>query len=236
MTEPGTQAAAPAAAERLEAAPGELLAAWFRAATAPDAALHPRLMRFADGRIQPLPVHEWAGPVTAADETMLRRATGPVLDVGCGPGRLTAALHARGTDVLGLDLDGRIPVLARAAGAPLLLASVWDELPRSGRWGTVLLADGNVGIGGDPARLLRRLRGLLRPDGAVVVELQAAGEQPVPGGCARVRLEELGRRSSWFSWGVLAAPALPAAAAAAGLRVADRWSAAPREFASLALA
>jgi SAM-dependent methyltransferase len=232
LTELITRPARTAVAGPVETAPGALLADWFGAATAPDAALQPRLMRFADGRIQPLPVHRWAGPVTAADESMLARAHGPVLDVGCGPGRLTAALHERGTEVLGLDLDAQIPVLAAAAGAPVLLASVWDELPRPGGWGTVLLADGNVGIGGEPARLLRRLRTLLRPGGSVLVELQPSAEPPVPGNHARVRLEELGRHSSWFSWGLLGGAALPAVASAAGLRVGERWSAERREFAA----
>ena len=236
-TAPAADPAGPAdPADAVEADPGVLLTDWFADATSSDAALHPRLMRFADGRIQPLPVHIWAGPVTPADESMLARAVGPVLDVGCGPGRLTAALHERGTEVVGLDLDPQIPVLARAVGAPLLLASVWAELPRPGEWGTVLLADGNVGIGGEPARLLHRLRALLRPDGVVVVELQATGTPAVPGHCAKVRLEELGRRSSWFHWGLLDASSLPTVAAAAGLRVAERWSVDRREFASLALA
>jgi len=39
--------------------------------------------------------------------------------------------------------------------------SVFDALPAEGRWHTALLADGNVGIGGDPIRLLSRLRGLI---------------------------------------------------------------------------
>jgi SAM-dependent methyltransferase len=235
MTELSTRPARGAAACAVETPPGELLADWFGDATAPGAALRPRLMRFADGRSRLLPVHRWAGPVTPADDSMLARAVGPVLDVGCGPGRLTAALHERGTEVVGLDLDAQIPVLAQAAGARVLLASVWEELPDAGGWGTVLLADGNVGIGGEPSRLLRRLRGLLRPDGQVVVELQAPDEPAVPGNQALVRLEELGRRSSWFCWGLLGCAALPAVATAAGLRVTERWSAERREFAALAL-
>ena len=35
---------------------------------------------------------------------------------------------------------------------------VFDPLPGEGRWETALLADGNIGIGGDPVALLRRLR------------------------------------------------------------------------------
>ena len=53
---------------------------------------------------------------------------------------------------------------------PALRRSVFDELPGEGRWPTVLLIDGNIGIGGDPVRLLRRVRELVAPGGTVVVE------------------------------------------------------------------
>ncbi|MFC4562217.1 class I SAM-dependent methyltransferase [Nocardiopsis mangrovi] len=45
----------------------------------------------------------------------LARATGagPVADVGCGPGRISAHLHALGVDVFGLDLSPRMVALAR---------------------------------------------------------------------------------------------------------------------------
>ena len=212
----------------VEADPARVLAHWLAEAPARED-LVPRLLRLADGRLLPLPVGRWAGPADAADETLLARCAGPVLDVGCGPGRLTAALHLRGVEVLGLELVEDLPVLARAAGAPVVAGDVFDEVPRTGAWGTVLLADGNVGIGGDAARLLRRAARLLAPAGQVLLELHPGPEAPA----GPVRLEALGTTSAWFSWALLGTAGLPAAARTAGLRVTETWSAQGREFAAL---
>lgn len=204
--------------------PGRLLAHWM--ATAAEGDLQPRLLRLGDGRVVPLPVARWSGPVDAADESMLARVTGPVLDVGCGPGRLTAELHRRAIDVLGLELLPDVPVLAREAGAPLLVGDVFAPLP--GGWGTVLLADGNVGIGGDAVRLLRRVTSLLAPGGRVLCELLPFGDVPGP-----VRLEGLGSTSAWFGWALPGRRTLPPIARAAGLRVREDWECDGRAFAEL---
>lgn len=204
--------------------PGRLLAHWL--STAAEEHLQPRMLRLGDGRLVPLPVDRWAGPVTAADESMLARATGAVLDVGCGPGRLTAALHRRGVEVLGLELLPEVPVLVRRAGAPLLIADVFAPLP--GGWRSVLLADGNLGIGGDAVRLLRRVRSLLDPDGVVLCELSPYGDVTGP-----VRLEGLGVTSSWFGWPMPGRRALPALARTAGLAVREDWECDGRAFAEL---
>ena len=86
---------------------------------------------------------------------MLARCEAPVLDVGCGPGRLVGALNARGVPALGIDISARAVEQARGRGAMALRRAVEQPVPAEGRWGTVLLADGNIGIGGDPAALLR---------------------------------------------------------------------------------
>lgn len=46
-------------------------------------------------------------------------------------------------------------------------------MPGEGRRQTALLADGNLGTGGDPSGLLTRLRGLLRAGGRLVIEPEA---------------------------------------------------------------
>lgn len=209
--------------------PADVLSTWM--ATAAEGDLQPRLLRLSDGRLVPLPVARWNGPVSAGDESMLARTRGPVLDVGCGPGRLTAALHLRGVDVLGVELLPDVPVLAVAAGAPLLLGDVFGPVPRAGQWQTVLLADGNVGIGGDAVRMLRRVRELLAPYGQVLCELHPDEETAATG---RVRLEGLGATSSWFPWALIGRAGLAKAAAGAHLAVADSWDEDGRRFALLA--
>ena len=56
----------------------------------------PLFLRRTDGWLLPLEVERWCAQADAADLSVLRRCEGAVLDVGCGPGRLVAALAARG--------------------------------------------------------------------------------------------------------------------------------------------
>lgn len=87
--------------------------------------------------------------MAGADDILLSRCQGLVLDVGCGQGRLVAELNARGIVALGVDVSRQAVNLAAARGACVLRRNVTDRLPLEGRWGTILLADGNIGIGGD---------------------------------------------------------------------------------------
>jgi SAM-dependent methyltransferase len=185
------------------------------------------LLRTADGGALPLQIPRWCGQPDAADEELLRHCHGPVLDVGCGPGRLTVALTGRGVPALGVDISGAAVALVRRAGAPALRRSVFDPLPGLGRWATVLLADGNIGIGGQPVRLLRRCAQLLAPDGQILIEAEPANidEQ------VTAWLEHPdGRRGPLFPWARMGTDALLCAAAAAGLDVVGQWRHANRAF------
>jgi SAM-dependent methyltransferase len=172
----------------------------------------------------------WCGGVDAADLALLARASGAVLDVGCGPGRLVAELVRQGQHALGVDVAAAAVRLTRLAGGAAIRRSVFDRLPGEGLWGAVLLADGNVGIGGDPAVLLGRCRALARLGGCVLVELEAPGT-----GCTTVptRLERGGETTAWFDWAHVGVDAVDGPAGQAGLRVSDRWGAGDRWFASL---
>ncbi len=101
---------------------------------------------------------------------------------------------------------------------------MFDAQPGEGRWHHVLLADGNIGIGGNPVRLLRRCRELLADHGTVVVETEPAG---APSGPVRLRLR--GARTA-LPWAYVAADALPGYGAASRLRVTDTWTEAGRWF------
>lgn len=162
----------------------------------------------------------WVAPLERADESALARCRPPVLDVGCGPGRHTVALGRRGLPALGVDITPAAVEWALPRGALVLHRSVFDRLPGTGRWGTVLLLDGNLGIGGDPRALLARAAELLAPDGVVVAELDPPGTPSAP---TTARLEVAGAPGPWFAWDRVPVDEVAGLAAAAGLAVVETW-------------
>ena len=172
----------------------------------------------------------WCSGTRPGDESMLDICGGPTLDVGCGPGRLVAALGKRGIPALGIDISEEAVAQARSIGAAALLCDVFSPVPDEGKWKHILLADGNIGIGGDPARLLRRCADLLGPQATVAVELGAPGS----GSWRRpVRLRHAGWHSPVFWWAAVAAEDLRPIADSAGLSVLHSWSQAGRWFATV---
>ncbi len=173
-----------------------------------------------------LPVMTWQRVADAGDAALLEQCVGPTIDIGCGPGRMTQLLAERNHAVLGIDVVPEAVFQTRERGVSALLRDVFDTLPGEGRWATALLADGNIGIGGDPRALLRRVADLLEHDGRVVVDLEA------PGTGIRTRTIQLAtrsRQSGPFLWAVVGADAIDQVASGAGLYVRslhqheDRW-------------
>ena len=173
-----------------------------------------------------LDLDRWAEPATPTDRVILDDVRSPVLDVGCGPGRLVAALRDRGVAVLGIDAAPTAIAGARARGRRIEQRSVFDPLPHEGTWATVLLFDGNIGIGGEPTRLLSRARDLMAADGSVIVELEPPGIALEFGA---VQLEVATGMVGWFPWCWVGADEIGSIANDAGLEINacreinDRW-------------
>ena len=187
----------------------------------------PFTVRHTTGAEQHFDPAAWCRDDLPGDETLLARCTGPTLDVGCGPGRLAGALARAGQPALGIDISGAAVHLARRRGATAMRRDVFGPLPGIGRWRHVLLADGNIGIGGDPVRLLRRCRRLVSAGGRVHVEAAAPGSRAwsgpavVRGGVTELR------------WACVPVDDLPALAVAAALRPLETWTEAGRWFVTL---
>jgi SAM-dependent methyltransferase len=201
---------------------GELYEQALAGLAAPD-------VEHADGRLCPLLAQRWLA-ARPGDQSLLDRCAGPTLDVGAGPGRLTVALAERGIPALAVDVTPHAVTLARSSGALALQRDVFGYLPGTGRWATVLLADGNIGIGGDPAALLRRAASLLMPGGVVVAEVDAPG---TPFRRELVRLRTPEADGGWFPWAWTGADRIGLLGCEAGLAPTEVWSDAGRWFATL---
>jgi SAM-dependent methyltransferase len=186
--------------------------------------------RLNDGTSVPLPLERYLNRADATDELLLDSLRGPVLDVGCGPGRHLRALAARGVFALGVDISPVAVELAVGAGGRAMVGDIFDELPAGGRWRSALLLDGNIGIGGSPVRLLARIGALLEDAGELLVELEPPGTSTLS---TQARLERDGIASAWFPWARVAAPAIGPIACASGFRATEIWPVSERWFARL---
>lgn len=98
--------------------------------------------------------------------------SGPVLDLGCGPGHWSADLHAAGADVTGVDMVERFVTYARAThqGPEFRLGSMTEvDVPEHSVAG-ILSWYSTIHL--PPAELDRTLAGfrrLLRPSGVLVL-------------------------------------------------------------------
>lgn len=190
----------------------------------------PLYLRRFDESVLPLDVERWCGAADTVDAGVLDRCEGSTLDVGCGPGRFVAELAGRGRTALGIDPNPVAVARTSASGGRVLCRSVFDPLPGEGTWGTALLVDGNIGIGGRPERLLARVHELLRAGGLLIVETD-------PGDvCERMTVriwDGRGRLGDPFLWARIGVPALLGLAERTRWSPTEVWEAGGRRFAAL---
>lgn len=127
-----------------------------------------------------------------------------ILDAGCGPGRIGAALHARGHTVVGVDVDVELIAAAEAdhpgprwEAADLAELSL-DEAP----FDAAVLA-GNVMVylaPGTERRVLERIAAHVCPDGVVVTGFATDREYRLPAfdrDCTAAGLQLEHRFATW---------------------------------------
>lgn len=185
-----------------------------------------------DGVTSLIDVARFTASADDVDLAIVERSDGPVIDLGCGPGRMVRAAMELGRRALGIDVSASAVALARSQGLPVLQASLFDPLPGEGMWQQALLLDGNIGIGGDVPSLLQRAIALVHDDGTVVVEAH-----PLPGQERRFRavlVDQHGGASETFPWAEMGCVALVAAVREAGLTVREQWTAEGRTFVEIA--
>lgn len=108
---------------------------------------------------------------SAVDRWACERATGRVLDAGCGAGRHALALARKGHDVVGLDASPGAVQVATARGVAAVLGSVERLPPDLGAFDTVLLLGNNLGLLAGPAHaraVLDHLAAMTRPGGRLL--------------------------------------------------------------------
>ncbi|HYI58129.1 MAG TPA: DUF2064 domain-containing protein [Microlunatus sp.] len=183
-----------------------------------------RSERFVDG------YPRWSRSADPVDEMVVLRCEAPVIDIGCGPGRMVAALQQSGRAALGIDISRTAIALGSRRGGQLLHRGHTDPLPGEGRWGTALLLDGNIGIGGDPVSLIGRCCELVGAGGLIICELD-----PDPA-CEEVyQLVLSGQRhhSAPTPWVSIGLAGIQRIAVGLDLIMAEEWRAGGRAFVSL---
>lgn len=96
-----------------------------------------------------------------------------ILDAGCGPGRLSGALHRRGHDVTGVDVDPKLIEAARVdhPGSSYHVADL-ATLDLEGEPFDLIISAGNVMVflaPGSERAVLERLAAHTRPGGRMVI-------------------------------------------------------------------
>lgn len=105
-----------------------------------------------------------------------------LLEVGCGPGRMSAELQARGHEVTGLELDAGFAALARTRCDRVIEADLEHddigEMLRGETFDAIVAGDVLEHLR-DPHSLLVRLRPLLADDGILVISVPNVANEAV---------------------------------------------------------
>jgi SAM-dependent methyltransferase len=169
------------------------------------------------GREVTYDVLSWCSEASPMERQLLQNVNGPLLDIGCGPGRMLSAARAAGLAAVGIDTSHEAVSRALDRGAHALHQTVFAAVPHPRHWQSILLLDGNIGIGGNIPALLGRCRQLIADSGTLLVELEQ--EDDVDTDYLAVLEDSDGNCSEPFPWARIGLSGLEPRARAAGWTV-----------------
>jgi glycosyltransferase A (GT-A) superfamily protein (DUF2064 family)/SAM-dependent methyltransferase len=177
-----------------------------------------------------LDTSRWSGLADAVDLVVVARCEPPVIDLGCGPGRMVQALGESGRPALGVDMSSVAVEMSRTRGGLALRRRIDEPMPAEGRWGTALLMDTNIGVGGDVAALLARCVDLVIPGGLIICEVDRLPQRHEVHSVV-LQTEEVA--SAPMPWARIGAAALVRVATSLDLLLVEEWSSGNRAFVAL---
>jgi len=128
-----------------------------------------------DGLIDTLQVLDYIRPLlewSECERLAIQHATGKVLDIGCGAGRVSLHLQNLGLEVVGIDLaPGAIEACRRRGIKEVYLMSAGEIDFPDATFDTIIMYGNNFGIlGSDESiiRMLRRLHRITTPQGKIL--------------------------------------------------------------------
>jgi glycosyltransferase A (GT-A) superfamily protein (DUF2064 family)/SAM-dependent methyltransferase len=178
----------------------------------------------------PLDISRWSGPADAVDLVVVARCEPPVIDLGCGPGRMVQALSESGRPALGVDMSSVAVEMSMTRGGLALRRRIDEPLPAEGRWGTALLMDTNIGLGGDVVALLARCVDLVIPGGLIICEVDRVPDRHE---VHSVVLQTRDVASAPLPWARIGAAALMRVATSLDLLLVEEWISGDRAFVAL---
>jgi SAM-dependent methyltransferase len=161
------------------------------------------------------PFREWP----KHDRSSMKWVRGRVLDIGCGAGRVSLHLQARGHDVTGIDISPLAVRTTRLRGvANARVLGITQIAPRLGTFDTLVLLGNNFGLLANARRarwLFRRFAAVTPDRGRIVAEILDPYDTTSPehrryhrwnrargrmGGQTRIRVRYRDSATPWFDY------------------------------------
>lgn len=114
---------------------------------------------------------EWSG----SEQTMIDKAFGQILDIGCGAGRHSLYLQGKGFDVTGIDNSPGAIQVCRSRGLKIPLVRSIEEIDKfeTDSFETILMLGNNFGLFGseeNAKRTLEKMHRITRSNAKIIVK------------------------------------------------------------------